>query len=407
MLSYDNWCKAGLSTDELPRELQGIYRCLDQYFKEKQDGSNDTIGVADLSNLYFSTNPRDREYAIRIFDQLERVDVSSETTETLIRGLRRAKLLRELSLASYEAVEGRASPDKVNDLMARLAELDAGTQRIESEASEGVFVTDDLEVLVNSQIKTSGLRWRLKTLNKMLGSLRKGNFGFIFARPETGKTTFLASECTFMAEQLKEDSGPIVWFNNEQEGETVMLRCIQAALGLPLMELLRDIEKYKRQFRELIKGKILIVDDAGITKQRVEAICKRYKPSLVVFDQIDKIYGFDNDREDLRLGSIYIWARELAKLYCPVIGVCQADGQGEGVRWLTMAHVANAKTSKQAEADWIVGIGKVHDAGYESLRFLNVSKNKLLGDEDTVAADRHGKKQVLLNADIARYEDLE
>ena len=84
-------------------------------------------------------------------------------------------------------------------------------------------------------------------------------------------------------------------------------------------------------------------------------LCSKYNPSLLVVDQIDKITGFDNDREDLRLGSIYQWFRELAKDYCPVVGICQADGTGEGVKWLTMGHVANAKTAKQAEARRIRG----------------------------------------------------
>jgi len=135
-------------------------------------------------------------------------------------------------------------------------------------------------------------------------------------------------------------------------------------------------------------------------------ICKNLKPSLIVFDQIDKLKGFDNDREDLRLGAIYIWARELAKTYCPVIGVCQADVSGEGKKWLTMDNVANAKTSKQAEADWILGIGAVHDIGLEFIRYLHLSKNKLDGDENTDPLLRHGRCEVKINPNIARYEEL-
>jgi hypothetical protein len=126
----------------------------------------------------------------------------------------------------------------------------------------------------------------------------------------------------------------------------------------------------------------------------------------LIFDQIDKIVGFDNDREDLKLGSIYQWGRELAKEYCPVIAVCQADGSGEGVRWLTMSNVANAKTAKQAEADWILGIGKVNDPGYDNLRFLHLSKNKLMGDADTIPDQRHGRREVLIEPGIARYKDI-
>ncbi|MCA2570667.1 hypothetical protein [Microcystis sp. M42BS1] len=105
-------------------------------------------------------------------------------------------------------------------------------------------------------------------------------------------------------------------------------------------------------------------------------------------------------------GKIYQWARELAKVYCPVIGVCQASGEGEGVQYLNMAHVANARTAKQAEADWILGIGKQDNPDFERIRYFSVSKNKLLGDTDTDPQKRHLRTEVLLKADIARYEDI-
>ena len=96
----------------------------------------------------------------------------------------------------------------------------------------------------------------------------------------------------------------------------------------------------------------------------------------------------------------------MAKRYCPVIGVSQADGSGENQRWLTMGNVANAKTSVQAEADWILGVGKIHDTGWEKIRFLHLSKNKLAGDPDTDPALRHGRMEVLIDAERARYVDI-
>jgi len=96
----------------------------------------------------------------------------------------------------------------------------------------------------------------------------------------------------------------------------------------------------------------------------------------------------------------------LAKTYAPVIGVCQADVTGEGKKWLDMSSVANAKTSKQAEADWILGIGAVHDIGLEHIRYLHLSKNKLAGDEDSDPTLRHGKCEVIIKPEIARYGEL-
>lgn len=367
-----------------------------------QNESKHSLSVNDLANLLLASSHKDKDYYLGVIEQLQTLEVSDETTHVLVQSIIAHKKLKEISLAAYDVTEGKLSMDKMRELLADFDQL----QETSETTDEFEFISDDLEELANDTVKKPGLRWRLNALNQMLGSLRKGDFGFIFARPETGKTTFLASETTFMAEQLADDAGPIIWFNNEEQGDKVKLRCYQASLGYNMTQLFSNLKANRDAYMEKTKGKHRILKEGIITKAMVEKVCKQYKPSLVIFDQIDKIHGFENDREDLRLGQIYQWARELAKEYCPVIAVCQADGTGEGVKWLTMANVANAKTSKQAEADWIIGIGKVADAGYENLRFLHASKNKLMGDADSVPDLRHGKKEVLINANIARYEDI-
>jgi len=185
-----------------------------------------------------------------------------------------------------------------------------------------------------------------------------------------------------------------------------MIRCYQAALGETFDEVMRNRHTSKQRYFEITKGNLRIFDDASIYKRQVEDICSRYSPKLVVFDQIDKIKGFDGDREDLRLGSIYQWAREIAKQYCPVIGVCQADGTAEGQKWLTMAHMASSKTSKAAEADFIIGIGKTNNDGMEFVRHINISKNKLQGDSDTIPSERHGKLDIIIDPEMGRYKDI-
>jgi len=70
-----------------------------------------------------------------------------------------------------------------------------------------------------------------------------------------------------------------------------------------------------------------------------------------------------------------------------------------------MSDVNNSKTGKQGEADWILGIGKTLDDSQEFVRFLHLSKNKLGGDLDSDEEMRHGKWEVKIRPDIARYED--
>ncbi len=403
LLSYNEWerYKDLLSVRDLPKEIQPVFSVLDSYHCNNENKAD--LTVADLSNLLVAVSSKDKEYYLGVLEEIQKLDVSADTTAILIQRILANKQLNEISIAAHEAKEGRMDVEKVKDLFAKFGEL----KEVEEEKEEDIFVSDDLMFLMDSTFKKPGLRWRLKTLNQMLGSLRKGDFGFIFARPETGKTTFLASETSFMAEQLTEDAGPILWINNEEQSEKPMLRCIQASTGCSLPQLYSDLETFSKLFKEKTKGKLKIVKDVSVIhKSTVEKLCRRYKPSLLIFDQIDKIVGFDDDRDDLRLGAIYQWARDLAKQYCPVIAVCQSDGTGEGVKWLTMGNVANAKTSKQAEADWILGIGKINDPGYDNIRYFHLSKNKLLGDEDTLPDQRHGKREVLIDPQIARYVDI-
>lgn len=399
-LNYENWLKYSdlLQVADFPKELQPVVRLLYAKYDCWDEGSSN-LSVSDLANLFFAGNPSNREYMEGVFTQLEKDDSKPETTLELIQGIRVRAVLQELSMAAYDASQGKKKLEDVQQFFEKLK-----TSEKEVTEDEFQFVSTDLEILAAGAVANPGLRWRLTTLNKMLGSLRKGDFGFLFARPETGKTTFLASEVTFMAGQA---AGPILWFNNEEQGDKVMLRCMQAALGLSMIDLLRDIPNNRKKFLEITGDRIKQIDRAQIDHRFVEKACARFEPSLIVFDQIDKITGFSNDREDLRLGTIYQWARELAKSYAPTIGVCQSDGSGEGQKWLTMANVANAKTAKQAEADWILGIGKITDAGYDALRFLHASKNKLLGDPDSDPTLRHGRKEVIIDAHLARYRDIE
>lgn len=375
------------------KEIVFLYKCLeDLHSKYKKDISLEEYIVFVLSNCL----SKDKDVYESILKGLQSSTIDDQVIGDVLVSLRNKKLAYDVALIALDVSEGRSSIDKIFD------SINQFENQKQSENFE--FISGDLNDLYMQSCVQRGLRWRLDTLNRMLGSLRKGDFGFIFARPETGKTTFLASEITNFASQVTQ---PILWFNNEEQGNKVMLRCIQASSGCTTTELFANIAQHQATFNSNGGQNIKIFDSANIHRRQVEQLCKELNPSLIVFDQVDKIKGFTDDREDLRLGSIYIWARELAKTYCPVIGVCQADASGEGKRWLTMENVANAKTSKQAEADWILGIGKTHDTALEYVRHLHLSKNKLTGDEDTVPDLRHGRVDVNIDPQIARYIDQE
>ena len=379
-------------------ELYKLFNMIDLYYEKYNNNNNINITELDIfynSNYLLKDNER-KDLESLLKDVYEQDITNMEAIIGLLEEHRRRSLAGQVALMALDVEAGKKST-------AELLELFNNFEHQEVEADEITPVDMDLDNLYDTQIATPGLRWRINWLNKSLGSLRKGDFGFIFARPETGKTTFLASEITHMVSQT---DGDILWFNNEEQGTKVGIRVYQATLGLTTQALFADKQANKEQYKSITNNRIKILDfEDSSSKHRIESVLKQYNPALIIFDQIDKIRGFKGDRNDLELKQIYQWAREISKTYAPVIAVSQASGEAEGKLFLTMDMVDGSKTAKQGEADWILGIGKEQDNTSRS-RYFNITKNKLIGDKDTSPDLRHGSTQVLIKPEIARYEDI-
>ena len=377
--------------------LYKIFLVIDSYYKKNSDSNE--ISKVNLELAYHSNyllEDSERDELSNTLQRIIDIELSPGQVEDYLNQHRKRCLSGEIAKLALDVEDGSAEP---NELIEKLQEFDH--EKIEEDKIDSVNM--NLQDLYQSQIATPGLRWRLNWLNKSLGSLRQGDFGFIFARPETGKTTFLASEMTHMITQTE---GDILWFNNEEQGKKVAVRCYQALLGKTNKELFESLEDNSKTYKDKIQNRLKIYDFEDSSRaNRIEQIIKTTNPSLIIFDQIDKIKGFKMDRYDLELKATYQWAREIAKMYAPVIAVSQAGGTAEGKLWLTMDDVDSSKTAKQGEADWILGIGKEQD-NTSNMRFLNISKNKLLGDSDTLPDLRHGNAQVMIKPEIARYEEL-
>jgi replicative DNA helicase len=374
-----------------------LFITINNYYTTYSNSNN--INSNDLEVVYNSNyllKDSERTDFNNLVSEILSLEVNRDVVIELLEEHRRRSLSGDVAKLALDVEDGKAP---VKDLL----ELFSKFEHQEITVDEAKPIVMNLEDLYESQVASPGLRWRTNWLNKSLGSLRKGDFGFIFARPETGKTTFLASEITHMVTQ---SDGEVLWFNNEEQGNKVAIRCYQAALGVPTDHLFSDRERRQRQYESLTGNRIKILDfEDSSSRSRIDAILKQSNPSLIIFDQIDKIKGFKGDRNDLELKQIYQWAREIAKTYAPVIAVSQASGEAEGKLWLTMDMVDGSKTAKQGEADWIMGIGKEQDNTSRS-RYFNICKNKLLGDTDTLPDLRHGSVQVLIKPEIARYEEL-
>jgi len=380
----------------LNKLFQMVHSFYDKYEDKPSITNNELLTMYQANFMVAEGEHEELQEVITSIYQAE----DNTAIKDLLQSHKRRALAGNLAKVALDVEEGKTPAEKLQELFDDF-ELEA----VEEQEINGC--TDDLEELLNKQFEEVGLRWRLSFLNKSLGSLRKGDFGFIFARPETGKTTFLASE---VANMIKYTDKEIHWFHNEEGATKVQTRVYQSILGVTTQQMMKHKERCKAKYREETyrdNQKRIFVHDVNESShiRVIENILKQKNPGLIILDQIDKIKGFKADRNDLELKVLYQWAREMCKKYAPVIAVSQASGEAEGVPFLTMDMVDSSKTAKQGEADWILGIGKDKD-NTSRIRYLNITKNKLLGDSDSLPALRHGSARVLIKPEVAQYEDI-
>ncbi len=375
------------------KELYYLYLSV-KSLHEKFPGRDHSLEA--LQTYFFALYPDVAQEAyVDLFKMLQEAPVDPEVGVGILKQIKQRQQAVKLSEEAIKVATGYGD-------LSKLKELADGIDQIEVVTDEEPYGMD-LEEILHSAILKPGLRWRLESLNKSLGSLRDGDFGFLFKRPETGGTAFCASEAGYMLDQAER---PIFWFNNEESDNKVKLRIYQSYFGITLEQLLANPKKYAASFKERVGDKFRFYGIDYCNRQTIEELVAKHKPQLVLYDQLDKISGFEAERDDLLLGAKYQWARELCKQGHAAIGVTQADGTAEGVKWLTMQHVANAKTSKQAEGDWILGMGKTHADGAENVRYLSICKNKLLGDPDSIPDLRHGRFEVWIEPSIMQFKDI-
>jgi replicative DNA helicase len=275
-----------------------------------------------------------------------------------------------------------------------------------------LFVSADLSSIAD-RISSTGYEWRLDVLNRSLGPLRNGNFVIVAARVEVGKTTFLASEVSYIAQQLPKDR-PVVWVNNEEESSVVFFRIVQAALGVESKEMIADSKAAMTAYTALMGGdkdKIRVTKDTNHVKD-LETLFREVNPGLIIFDQLDKVSGFkEAEREDITLGRIYKWARELARTYGPVIAASQLSATAVDLKdppFIGLDALRGSKTDKPGEADAVITLGKYKEPKTpeeEMIRTINVPKNKLPGGgTKQMESERHGQYLVTIDPIRARFE---
>ena len=220
----------------------------------------------------------------------------------------------------------------------------------------------------------------------------------VFARPEVGKTAFWVS-LVAGPKGFAEQGAAVHAFINEEPAVRTQMRAINCFTGLNKEQVSEDIPKTHEEWKR-IKDNIKMIDTVDWTIQDIDSHCEKYKPDVVVIDQLDKInVSGTYARTDEKLRAVYTSAREIAKRRdCVVIAISQASAEAHDRDHISFNMMENSKTGKAAEADLIIGIGnRTSNDPTNITRILNVSKNKITG--------WHGDPAVEIDRYISRYDD--
>lgn len=270
------------------------------------------------------------------------------------------------------------------------------------------FISEDIGSILQDEFDESGIEWRLSCLRHSMRGLRPGDFIIVAARPDKGKTSFIASETTHMAPQLPAERN-ILWLNNEGPGRRIIPRIYQAALDVNMSGLKQAYAdgSIKSRFEQSVgrTDKFRVFDIHGWHVSQVERVIEANNAGIVIWDMIDNVKGFgDAPRTDLVLEHMYQHARELSVKYdLASIATSQISADGDGLQFPTQSMLKDSKTGKQGACDAIVMIGSSNAPELVNSRYIGLPKNKLR----RVDGRADPRAEVIFDGLRSRYRDVE
>jgi len=361
---------------------------------EKYDAD---ISVDELYSLHTAiynpalTRSAKEQFSELIEDIKETTEPSEAIAKDIVAILSDRNTAQQIAIESTEIFNGKPADFGIITKMIEEHKKGLPTEKLDA-------VTDDVEELIAQLNVISKWKFNLMRLKENIGGVGPGNLMIAFARPEVGKTAFwvsLAAGPNGFAEQ-----GALVHaFINEEPAVRTQMRAISCFTGLNKEQIIEDKAKTHEEWKK-IKDNIKMIDTVDWTIQDIDSHCEKYKPDIIVVDQLDKInISGTYARTDEKLRAIYTGAREIAKRRnCVVIAISQASADAHNRDHISFDMMENSKTGKAAEADLIIGIGnRTSNDPTNNNRILNVSKNKITG--------WHGDPVAVIDKYISRYDD--
>lgn len=298
--------------------------------------------------------------------------------------------LHELDLSGRAgALIAKYNAGEEIDLAYELNKLSAHAVRCMAQSAPDDYIDTPIHELLSEIDNDSGIKFRrLALLRENIAGLHGGASLAIAARPDKGKTSFIASVITDFAPQLPPIFGegrPILWLNNEGSGKRIIPRVYQAALGCDLNELIRlsNANELVPAYTKAVGGTadiIRVKDMHGASLANIEQVIESMRPSVVVFDMLAnfRLAGAQNGANKAD-GVEQLWqeVREMAVRHDFIsLSTVQISQEGGNQLYPPYSALKDSKTGIQGATDIILMMGSLDNPDAQAIRGLSTPKNK-------------------------------
>lgn len=399
--SYERYSRF-VKPSSLGEETYTLFQAMGEWFKHntKADTIDWNAFGAWFALVRAAKMPKDKlKVHKELISVLASKDADLSELAPLIHGLAKRDVASRIGDLALRIADGEKG--SFEDIATLIAEHDHVTGKIDRLDSSLVpFGVESIQ-----QASAPGLQWRLRCLQLSAGDLRQGDLVIFGKRPDSGGTTFVASEASWMAEQLAEQDKHVLWINNEERGGKVTSRIVQATVQWHTDKVLSNPEGAMKEYLARMgrADRVLFHDLADAHIKDINALLDRYgeRIGLIIIDQLWKVHGFEDEGEVMRQTLLANTAREWAKKYAPIIAVHQAGGQAEGMRWIPFSMLYGSQTGVQGEADLIIMMGRDFTTG--DSRYLWTPKNKMQTPGDRKL--RNARWELEIEPDLARFKE--
>lgn len=321
--------------------------------------------------------------------------------------------LHELDLAGrVGALLAQYNAGEEVQLAYELNKLSTQTVRTMSQSAPTEYIDTPIDQILSEISEDKGIKFRrIALLREHISGLLGGASIAVGARPDKGKTSFIAHTITDFAPQLAEFFGPgrpILWMNNEGSGKRIIPRVYQAALGMDLTEIihLSNQGKLVPAYAKAVGGDPTIIrvkDMHGASLAQAEQVIEAIRPAVVVWDMLANFRipsGGGNKADDVE--RAWQEVREMAVRHDMIsMATVQISNEGGNNLYPPYSALKDSKTGIQGATDIILMMGSLDNPDAQSIRGLSTPKNKFA----VPGKQSYACGEVYLDASRCKFDD--